>query len=283
MDKILINKLEVFGVHGLMPVEKLSPQKFLVSCECCLDSQKAGKTDNVDYTENYHKVTDIITNTLTGTSYNLLETMAEDCALKVLTACPLLTGIKLRIEKPWIHSAKNVESFGIEIERKWHSIYVGLKADEINGQETISNALPMFNSEDTLVEKVSSVVTSENSSELVCAIKLKSLLNLDEFNIVRIGIENSFGQNEDAQKPESPEDENEIIDGEIIDSDEDNTGEYIKTEILLYDDLITSDEFINVPSPEIFEDPAYIKTISEISPYAVEPLSKKRFIDLSEI
>ncbi|MBR2594214.1 MAG: dihydroneopterin aldolase [Firmicutes bacterium] len=283
MDKILINKLEVFGVHGLMPVEKLSPQKFLVSCECCLDSQKAGKTDNVDYTENYHKVTDIITNTLTGTSYNLLETMAEDCALKVLTACPLLTGIKLRIEKPWIHSAKNVESFGIEIERKWHSIYVGLKADEINGQETINNALPMFNSEDTLVEKVSSVVTSENSSELVCAIKLKSLLNLDEFNIVRIGIENSFGQNEDAQKPESPEDENEIIDGEIIDSDEDNTGEYIKTEILLYDDLITSDEFINVPSPEIFEDPAYIKTISEISPYAVEPLSKKRFIDLSEI
>ena len=283
MDKILINKLEVFGVHGLMPVEKLSPQKFLVSCECCLDSQKAGKTDNVDYTENYHKVTDIITNTLTGTSYNLLETMAEDCALKVLTACPLLTGIKLRLEKPWIHSAKNVESFGIEIERKWHSIYVGLKADEINGQETINNALPMFNSEDTLVEKVSSVVTSENSSELVCAIKLKSLLNLDEFNIVRIGIENSFGQNEDAQKPESPEDENEIIDGEIIDSDEDNTGEYIKTEILLYDDLITSDEFINVPSPEIFEDPAYIKTISEISPYAVEPLSKKRFIDLSEI
>ncbi|MBQ7242378.1 MAG: hypothetical protein IJS35_06315, partial [Firmicutes bacterium] len=227
--------------------------------------------------------TDIITNTLTGTSYNLLETMAEDCALKVLTACPLLTGIKLRIEKPWIHSAKNVESFGIEIERKWHSIYVGLKADEINGQETINNALPMFNSEDTLVEKVSSVVTSENSSELVCTIKLKSLLNLDEFNIVRIGIENSFGQNEDAQKPESPEDENEIIDGEIIDSDEDNTGEYIKTEILLYDDLITSDEFINVPSPEIFEDPAYIKTISEISPYAVEPLSKKRFIDLSEI
>ncbi|MBQ2678698.1 MAG: dihydroneopterin aldolase [Firmicutes bacterium] len=283
MDKILINKLEVFGVHGLMPVEKLSPQKFLVSCECCLDSQKAGKTDNVDYTENYHKVTDIITNTLTGTSYNLLETMAEDCALKVLTACPLLTGIKLRLEKPWIHSAKNVESFGIEIERKWHSIYVGLKADEINGQETINNALPMFNSEDTLVEKVSSVVTSENSSELVCAIKLKSLLNLDEFNIVRIGIENSFGQNEDAQKPASPEDENEIIDGEIIDSDEDNTGEYIKTEILLYDDLITSDEFINVPSPEIFEDPAYIKTISEISPYAVEPLSKKRFIDLSEI
>ena len=283
MDKILINKLEVFGVHGLMPVEKLSPQKFLVSCECCLDSQKAGKTDNVDYTENYHKVTDIITNTLTGTSYNLLETMAEDCALKVLTACPLLTGIKLRLEKPWIHSAKNVESFGIEIERKWHSIYVGLKADDINGQETINNALPMFNSEDTLVEKVSSVVTSENSSELVCAIKLKSLLNLDEFNIVRIGIENSFGQNEDAQKPESPEDENEIIDGEIIDSDEDNTGEYIKTEILLYDDLITSDEFINVPSPEIFEDPAYIKTISEISPYAVEPLSKKRFIDLSEI
>ncbi|MBR0104576.1 MAG: dihydroneopterin aldolase [Firmicutes bacterium] len=283
MDKILINKLEVFGVHGLMPVEKLSPQKFLVSCECCFDSQKAGKTDNVDYTENYHKVTDIITNTLTGTSYNLLETMAEDCALKVLTACPLLTGIKLRLEKPWIHSAKNVESFGIEIERKWHSIYVGLKADEINGQETINNALPMFNSEDTLVEKVSSVVTSENSSELVCAIKLKSLLNLDEFNIVRIGIENSFGQNEDAQKPESPEDENEIIDGEIIDSDEDNTGEYIKTEILLYDDLITSDEFINVPSPEIFEDPAYIKTISEISPYAVEPLSKKRFIDLSEI
>lgn len=283
MDKILINKLEVFGVHGLMPVEKLSPQKFLVSCECCLDSQKAGKTDNVDYTENYHKVTDIITNTLTGTSYNLLETMAEDCALKVLTACPLLTGIKLRLEKPWIHSAKNVESFGIEIERKWHSIYVGLKTNEINGQETINNALPMFNSEDTLVEKVSSVVTSENSSELVCAIKLKSLLNLDEFNIVRIGIENSFGQNEDAQKPESPEDENEIIDGEIIDSDEDNTGEYIKTEILLYDDLITSDEFINVPSPEIFEDPAYIKTISEISPYAVEPLSKKRFIDLSEI
>ena len=165
MDKILINKLEVFGVHGLMPVEKLSPQKFLVSCECYIDSQKAGKTDNVDYTENYHKISDIISTTLTSTSYNLLETMAEDCALKVLTSCPLLTGLKLKIEKPWIYSAKNIESFGVEIERKWHSVFIGLKSDELNGQETINNALPMFNSEDTLIEKVSSVVTSENSSE----------------------------------------------------------------------------------------------------------------------
>lgn len=275
MDKILINKLEVFGVHGLIPAEKLSPQKFIVSCECFLDSQKAGKTDNVDYTENYHKISDIIFQAVSSSSFNLLETIAEDCALKVLTGCPNLKGLKLKIEKPWVHSVKNIESFGVEIERKWHDVFIGLKAGFSNGEEAMANASAMLNMEDTMVEKMSSIVNSENSAGLSCVLKLKTLLNLDELDIFCKGVEKEFSSKDEFDTPETS-DESEIV----IENDLENHEELVSIKILLYDDVVTSDEYITVPDYEIFENKAFIKAISEISPLALEPLSRKRFIEL---
>ena len=269
MDKILIKNLELFGVHGLIPAEKVMPQKFIVSCEGYMDLQKAGKTDNADYTENFHKITDIIMQTVTGTTYNLIEALAEDCATKILTACPILTGLKLKIEKPWVHSPQNAEAFGVEIERKWHSAFMGLKSDN---EDALNNVPSLFNSEDTHVENISSVMGSESSDELICTLKLKTLLNFDELIIFSRGIEGSFGVNKASE---------EVSDAVIIGGD--SRDEYVSLNLLLYDDLVTSDELINVPNPEIFENSAFIKTISEISPYAIEPLSGKRFVDLLEM
>ena len=48
MDKIKIDKLTVFGKHGVYPEENVLGQKFEVSLVLYTDTRKAGLTDNLE-------------------------------------------------------------------------------------------------------------------------------------------------------------------------------------------------------------------------------------------
>ena len=47
MDKISIDKLVVFGNHGVFEAENMLGQKFLVSVVVYTDTRKAGLTDDL--------------------------------------------------------------------------------------------------------------------------------------------------------------------------------------------------------------------------------------------
>ena len=57
MDKIKIDKLTVFGKHGVYPEENVLGQKFEVSLVLYTDTRKAGLTDNLECSINYGDVT----------------------------------------------------------------------------------------------------------------------------------------------------------------------------------------------------------------------------------
>ena len=56
MDKISIDKLVVFGNHGVFEAENMLGQKFLVSVVVYTDTRKAGLTDDLACSVNYGDV-----------------------------------------------------------------------------------------------------------------------------------------------------------------------------------------------------------------------------------
>ena len=53
MDQISIEKLVVFGNHGVYPEENALGQKFVVSITLYTDTRKAGRTDDLSCSINY--------------------------------------------------------------------------------------------------------------------------------------------------------------------------------------------------------------------------------------
>ena len=60
MDKITIEKLVVFGKHGVFKEENMLGQKFEVSLVLYTDTRKAGLTDELEYSINYGEVSNLV-------------------------------------------------------------------------------------------------------------------------------------------------------------------------------------------------------------------------------
>ena len=100
MDKLLLEGLEFYGFHGVLPEEKKLGQKFVVSLELRLDLSTAGHSDNYKDTVNYAEVFEKVKNIVTVEKFNLLEALAETISRKLLKDYNLLKEIKVKVEKP---------------------------------------------------------------------------------------------------------------------------------------------------------------------------------------
>ncbi len=83
-DCIRIDGVQCVGIHGVLPQERLAPQRFLVDLELGLDTTKASYSDNLDDTVDYDRVASMVAAEVSGKSYNLIETLAESIATALL-------------------------------------------------------------------------------------------------------------------------------------------------------------------------------------------------------
>lgn len=126
MDKITIEKLTVFGKHGVYPEENALGQKFLVSLILYTDTRKAGMTDDLECSINYGDVSQYVKQFFEENTYKLIERVAEKLAEELLLKYPLLEQVEVKIEKPWAPIAIPVESVSVKILRGWHQAYIAL-------------------------------------------------------------------------------------------------------------------------------------------------------------
>ncbi|WP_164215568.1 dihydroneopterin aldolase [Virgibacillus sp. YIM 98842] len=118
MDKILLNKLEFYGYHGLLPEEKKLGQRFYVDAELYAELRKAGRTDDMNDSIHYGAAYDIIEEVVTGEAKNLIEAVAETIAERLLSHFSLLTACKVKVTKPDPPIAGNYQSVAVEIYRE---------------------------------------------------------------------------------------------------------------------------------------------------------------------
>lgn len=132
-DLIIIKGLTVYGKFGVSEQERYNPQRIVIDADLMTTPaggrQKrssavslAAECDDLTKTVDYGRVCHLIKDYVNEHSFLLIETLAERLAGHILSAEPLLSGIRLTIHKPEAPIGLPVTSVAIQIERRRRDI-----------------------------------------------------------------------------------------------------------------------------------------------------------------
>ncbi|MDO5661876.1 MAG: 2-amino-4-hydroxy-6-hydroxymethyldihydropteridine diphosphokinase [Brachybacterium sp.] len=116
-DVISLRGLRAHGRHGVLPEEKREGHHFLLDLDLHLDLGPAGRTDDLARTVHYGEVAQLAVDVVTGPSRDLIETLAEDIADRVLAAHPLVRRIDVTLHKPTAPIGHPVDDVAVRIHR----------------------------------------------------------------------------------------------------------------------------------------------------------------------
>lgn len=119
LDTIRIEKLLITCIIGMLPEERINPQRLYVDMELYADFSDVIKSDNVEDTINYAEVADLVQETAINTKAKMVEYLAGVIIEKLKNQySPKLKGVKIRLSKPDI--LPNTDSVGIELTRMFN-------------------------------------------------------------------------------------------------------------------------------------------------------------------
>jgi 7,8-dihydroneopterin aldolase/epimerase/oxygenase len=98
-DRINLLGIGAVGYHGVLDQEKRSGQPFFVDLVMYLDLSRAGAQDDVALTAHYGEVAEEVRDMVIGPSVNLLETLADRIARRLLVRFPL-EAVEVTVHKP---------------------------------------------------------------------------------------------------------------------------------------------------------------------------------------
>jgi dihydroneopterin aldolase len=117
MDKLFLSGCEFSARHGCLPDEREREQRFRVSVELSLDLREAAQTDDLTTTVDWGPLYSEIKAVVQGPPCNLLETVAERVAQKLLIY-ERVREVKVRVDKLAAPFPGPVQAAGVEVVRK---------------------------------------------------------------------------------------------------------------------------------------------------------------------
>lgn len=267
MDKIYIENLEVYGYHGVNPEEKAMGQRFLICLELTTSLREAGNTDDLRNTVNYAELCIQVEEEFKREKYDLIERAAEALAEFILIKYDMVSSVKVCIKKPWAPIGKPLKYAAVEIERSWHTAYIAMGSNMGNKRENIEEAIRIINDLHTCkVSRISNFYETKpvgylDQEDFVnCVIEIKTLLLPKELMGTLLSIEKKLKRERIIKwGPRT-----------------------IDLDIILYDNIITTDEDVLIPHPRMHERLFVLKPLSDIAPYIIHPVLNKRIITLTE-
>ncbi|SFC83040.1 2-amino-4-hydroxy-6-hydroxymethyldihydropteridine diphosphokinase [Clostridium uliginosum] len=267
MDKMYIKNLELFGFHGVFEEEKRLGQKFILSLELDLDLKAAGRTEDLTKSVHYGELCEKVEKEFLRESYDLIETVSLNLADFILKEYKIISGVKVFLKKPWAPVRKHLDTIEIMIERRRHKVYIGLGSNIGDKEENLKEAINKISKEkNTVITKQSSFIETEpwgyldQEDFLNAVIEIETTLEPEELMNLLLKIELELKR------------ERLIKWGPRI----------IDLDILMYDDVISSNEKIILPHPRMHEREFVLKSLNEIAPYLMHPVINKRIFTLLE-
>lgn len=261
MDRIIIKDLEFIGYHGVFEEEKKLGQKFLISLELYTDLRVAGIEDDIEKTTHYGYVSKSVEEIFFSKKYDLIESLAEDIARRLLLDYKYIQKVKLEIKKPWAPVGLILNNVSIVIERQWNTVYLSLGSNMGNKKENLESAIINISKlQDTIVTKRSEIIETkpfgyiEQDDFLNACIEIKTLLFPNELLRELLEIERIMGR------------ERKIKWGPRI----------IDLDIIFFNKEIIEEENLVIPHPYMEYRDFVLKPLEEINPYFVHPLLNKR-------
>lgn len=114
LDTLFINDLTIPCIIGVYENERQEKQNVIINLALSLDTKKAGKTDDVNDTVNYHDLALQVAEMVSNSHFFLLEKLAQAIA-DVCFRYKKVEQVTVRIEKP--KAVKTAKSSAIEITR----------------------------------------------------------------------------------------------------------------------------------------------------------------------
>lgn len=265
MYKINIDDLEVYAYHGVLNEEKTMGQKFLISAEMTLNNTSTSYSDDINQSVNYADVCNLIYRVTQETQFNLIETLAETLAERILLEYYKIRSVKINVSKP---SAPIQYHFGkvcVEIMRSWHTAYVSMgsnigdKHHYLNGaiKDIASNPLCRVVAISDFIDTkpVGNVPQDNFLNGCIC---VETLYSPHEFLELLHNIENKAGRKRTIKwGPRT-----------------------LDLDIVLFDDITLSDGLLTIPHIEMHKRFFVLKPISQIAPYLIHPIYKCTILEL---
>ena len=98
-DRIVLQGISARGFHGVLDVEKIDGQEFVVDVTLDVDLRRAGRSDLLAHTVNYAEVAADVVSLVVGPSLDLIESLAEQIASLALRR-PLVQAVEVTVHKP---------------------------------------------------------------------------------------------------------------------------------------------------------------------------------------
>jgi dihydroneopterin aldolase len=117
MDKIFLNDLKIDTIIGIYDWERETLQTLGFDLEIDWDIAKAAASDDITDTLDYGAVATTIVTFVEASSYQLIETLAEDVSTLLLNTFPI-PKLKLTLSKPVALHGQNTAKIVIERSKK---------------------------------------------------------------------------------------------------------------------------------------------------------------------
>ena len=114
MDRVFIEDLNIETVIGIFDWEREIRQTVSIDLEMAFDIRAAAKSDDIRDTLDYKSVSKRLIHFVEDAEFQLVETLAEQCAAIVLEEFPV-TWLRLKLGKPG--AIRGSSSVGVIIER----------------------------------------------------------------------------------------------------------------------------------------------------------------------
>lgn len=260
MDEIRIEGLEVYAGHGVFEEERRNGQPFLINAVLYTDVRQAGINDDLTLSTNYGEVSCMIDRFLRQSTFQLIETLAERTAEKILLQFPRVKAVELEIKKPKAPIGLPFESVSVKICRGWKKAYLGIGSNMGDKKGYMEEALiKLENNKKIRNMRVSSFIVTqpyggvEQDEFLNGAVELETLYTPWELLCFLQSVEKEAGRTRDIHwGPRT-----------------------LDLDILFYEDFLCDFGELTVPHPDMQNRDFVLKPLNELCPYKTHPIFHK--------
>lgn len=115
LDKVHIINLEIPGILGINPEERVNQQPIRVNATLWVDTSAAAKSDDIADAANYRTITKALIAHIEQGEPFLVERLAQELVDIVFRVEPRVEAVEMTVEKPG--ALRHAESVGITIHR----------------------------------------------------------------------------------------------------------------------------------------------------------------------
>jgi dihydroneopterin aldolase len=117
-DEILLEGMRFYAYHGVNPEEQALGQRFTVDVVLAVDLRRAGQSDELANTVSYSAVYKVVRKIVEGEPRQLIEAVAEEIAVAILTEFPSVARVTVTVRKPEVPmKGSMLDAAGVRITR----------------------------------------------------------------------------------------------------------------------------------------------------------------------